>query len=216
MTRFLFTIHRSLISVKGEHKLLKKFEELIRQRGSEAAELIERFCFEEAKTIHLIADKIVGSIRSGGKVLIAGNGGSAADAQHLAAEMVNRFLMERHPLPAIALTTDTSVLTSISNDYSYEQVFSRQIEALGKEDDVFLAISTSGSSPNIIKALERANAQSMVTLGVTGANSGRMEQLCDICLSVPDTSTPRIQEVHNLAFHVICEILEIRLFSHEN
>jgi D-sedoheptulose 7-phosphate isomerase len=196
-------------------RLLKKFEELIRKRGSETAGLIEKFCSQEANTVLSITEKIVESIRSGGKVLIAGNGGSAADAQHFAAELVNRFLMERHPLPAIALTTDSSILTSISNDYSFEQVFSRQVEALGKEGDVLMAISTSGTSPNILKALERANAQSMVTVGITGANCSRMAPFCDICLGVPDSSTPRIQEVHNLAFHVICEILEIRLFSHE-
>lgn len=177
---------------------------------------MERFCLEEADTIHLIADKMFDSIKAGGKVLIVGNGGSAADAQHVAAELVNRFLMERHALPAIALTTNTSVLTSISNDYSYDLVFSRQVEALGKEGDVLLAISTSGTSPNILKALERANAQTMVTIGITGANSERMAPLCDVCLGVPDTSTPRIQEAHSLAFHIICEILEIRLFSHEN
>jgi D-sedoheptulose 7-phosphate isomerase len=195
---------------------LKKFQELIRQRAGEVAELIDRFCSDEADTIHLVADNIASSIRAGGKMLIAGNGGSAADAQHIAAELVNRFLMERHPLPAIALTTDTSVLTSISNDYSYEQVFSRQVEALGKEGDVFLAISTSGTSSNILKALQRANAKSMVTIGVTGENSSLMAPLCDICLSVPSASAPRIQEVHHLAFHLICEILEIQLFSHEN
>jgi len=210
------TLSRSFIYPNGELHPLKKFEDLIKQRGSEAARLMERFCLEEARTIHVIIDKMFDSIRAGGKILIAGNGGSAAEAQHAAAELVNRFLMERHALPAIALTTDTSVLTSISNDYSYEQIFSRQIEALGKEGDVFIGISTSGTSPNILKALERANAKSMVTVGLTGANKNRMAPLCDICLGVPDPSTPRVQEVHNLAFHVICEILEIRLFSHEN
>lgn len=205
----------SLLICKGEPQPLKKLQELIKQRASEAAELIDLVCSKEADTINLIAERIVSSIKDGGKILIAGNGGSAADAQHIAAELVNRFLMERHPLPAIALTTDTSILTSISNDYSYEQVFSRQVEALGKEGDVFLAISTSGTSPNILKALERANAKSMVTIGVTGENSSLLAPLCDICLSVPDTSAPRIQEVHHLAFHLICEIVEIRLFSHD-
>ena len=117
---------------------MKKFEELIRQRGRETASLVDHFCTVEARTILLIVEKIAGSIRAGGKVLIAGNGGSAADAQHFAGELVNRFLMERRPLPAIALTTDTSVLTSISNDYSYEHVFSRQVEALGREEDIVM------------------------------------------------------------------------------
>jgi D-sedoheptulose 7-phosphate isomerase len=194
---------------------MKNIEDFIRQRGIETSRLILHFSSESAATIHSIADRIATTMREGGKVLAAGNGGSAADAQHFAAEIVNRFLMERRPLPAIALTTDTSILTSISNDYSFEQIFSRQVEALGREGDVFMAISTSGTSPNILKALERANAQSMVTIGVTGENSSRMVPLCDICLSVPDTNTPRIQEAHSFAFHLICEILEIQLFSHE-
>jgi D-sedoheptulose 7-phosphate isomerase len=193
---------------------MKKFEDLIIQRGDEAARLFETFCSKEAGTVHLITDSLIKSIKEGGKILIAGNGGSAADAQHFAAELVNRFLMERHPLAAVALTTDTSIMTSVSNDYSFEQVFSRQVEALGREGDVFMALSTSGGSPNILKALERANAQAMVTIGLTGADCGRMAPLCDICVSVPDVSTPRIQEVHHLALHLICEIMEIQLFAH--
>jgi len=193
---------------------MKKFEDLIKLRGSEVSKLIERFCTEEAETIQWIADSMVNSLRAGGKILIAGNGGSAADSQHFAAELVNRFLMERRPLPAVALTTDTSVLTSISNDYSFEQIFSRQVEALGREDDVLLALSTSGTSPNILKALERANAQAMVTIGMTGADCERMAPLCDIYVSVPETRTPRVQEVHNLILHIICEIVEIQIFSH--
>ena len=193
---------------------MKKLEDLIIQRGGEAARLFERFCAEEAGSIHHVADTLVNSIKAGGKVLIAGNGGSAADAQHFAAELVNRFLMERHPLAAIALTTDTSIMTTVSNDYSFEQVFSRQVESLGREGDVFFALSTSGASPNILKALERANAQAMVTIGLTGADCSRMAPLCDICVGVPDISTPRIQEVHHLALHLVCEIVEIQLFSH--
>ncbi|UCG38378.1 MAG: D-sedoheptulose 7-phosphate isomerase [bacterium] len=193
---------------------MKRFEELITRRGREAASLLERTCVSEARTIQLLAEAFVKSVRSGGKILVLGNGGSAADAQHFAAEMVNRFLMERRPLPAIALTTDTSILTSISNDYSFDLVFSRQVEALGREGDVLLAISTSGSSPNVLKAIERANALSMTTAGMTGADCGKMAPLCDLCLSVPDTSTPRIQEVHHLILHLICEIVEIQIFSH--
>jgi len=193
---------------------MKKFEDLVIQRGRELCSITERFCAEQANTIALIASAMVKSVRGGGKVLILGNGGSAADAQHFAAEMVNRFLMERRALPAVALTTDTSVLTSIANDYSFEQIFSRQVEALGREGDVLLAISTSGTSPNVLKAMEQANILSMVTIGLTGSDSGKISALCDICMDVPDQSTPRIQEVHHLALHVICEIMEIQLFSH--
>ncbi|MDF1526787.1 MAG: D-sedoheptulose 7-phosphate isomerase [bacterium] len=193
---------------------MKKYQEIIIQRGQELSSLTERFCKEQAGTIALIADTMVKAIRAGGKVLVIGNGGSAGDAQHFAAELVNRFLMERKALPGLALTTDTSVLTSIANDYSYEQIFSRQVEALGRDGDVLLAISTSGTSPNVLKALEQANLLSMATIGMTGSESGKISSLCDICMAVPDQSTPRIQEVHHLALHVICEIMEIQLFSH--
>jgi D-sedoheptulose 7-phosphate isomerase len=193
---------------------MKKFEELIIQRGAETADLIENFCTDRAKTVVRIAETMVKSIRSGGKILIIGNGGSAADAQHFAAELINRFLMERRPLPGLALTTDSSNLTSIANDYSFEQVFAKQVEALGKEGDVLLALTTSGSSPNIFKALERANAQSMATVSLTGSDSGRLADLCDICLTVPSPATPRIQEIHHLVLHLVAEIIEIQFFAH--
>ena len=192
---------------------MKRFEDLIIQRAHESCELTDEFCRRSAGSIAQVAGELVKTVRSGGKILVAGNGGSAADAQHFAAELVNRFLMERRPLPAVALTTDTSILTSISNDYSFEQVFSKQVEALGKEGDAFIAISTSGTSPNILKALEKANALSMLTIGLSGGEGGRMAPLCDICLNVPSGNTPRIQETHHLVLHVICEILEIQLFS---
>ena len=195
---------------------MEKFEDFVHQRGKETAELILRFFEKEADTIVSISDRILHSLRNGGKVLLAGNGGSAADAQHFAAELVNRFLVDRHPLPAIALTTDTSILTSIANDYSFEQVFSRQVEALAGKGDVFIGISTSGGSPNILAAIQKANARSLVTIGVTGQNTSAMAPLCDICLSVPETRTPLIQEVHEVAFHIICEMVEKRFFSHEN
>jgi len=195
---------------------MKKYGDFIQRRGRETADLVLSFSQKEADTVVSISDRIVQSLKNGGKVLLAGNGGSAADAQHFSAELVNRFLVDRHPLPAIALTTDTSILTSIANDYSFEQVFSRQVEALGKEGDVLIGISTSGTSPNIIRAIESAKARSMVTIGVTGKNASGMAPLCDICLSVPDTRTPLIQEVHEFAFHIICEIVEERYFSDEN
>ncbi len=193
---------------------MKRFEELIIQRGRESAELAEKYCSQQTRTILQAAEVLVQALRAGRKILVLGNGGSAADAQHFAAELINRFLIERRPLPAIALTTDTSVLTSIANDYSFEYVFSKQVDALGKEGDVLLAISTSGSSPNVLKALEEANRLSMVTIGMTGGEGSRMAPLCDICLTVPQQSTPRVQEVHHLVLHILCEILEIQLFSH--
>lgn len=193
---------------------MKKFEDLVIQRGMEISSLMEQFCNQQAHTVALVAAAMVKAIRAGGKVLVLGNGGSASDAQHFAAEMVNRFLMERKALPAVALTTDTSVLTSIANDYSFDQIFSRQVEALGREEDVLLAITASGTSPNVLRAMEQANALSMVTIGLTGSDTEKVMPLCDICLSVGHTSTPRIQEVHHLALHVICEIMEIQLFSH--
>jgi D-sedoheptulose 7-phosphate isomerase len=173
-------------------------------------------CDSIAATIEQVADELSKTVKSGGKIYIFGNGGSAADAQHFAAELVNRFLMERRPLPAVALTTDTSVITSISNDYSFEQIFSRQVEALGREGDALLALSTSGTSPNVMRALEKGNALSMLTVGFSGGSGGQMAPLCDICINIESGSTPRIQEAHHLALHIICELMEIKLFGDEN
>jgi D-sedoheptulose 7-phosphate isomerase len=192
---------------------MKDLEELIKQRGRESAKAQEEFCASSAGMILNVVNSLVKVIRSGGKILVLGNGGSAADAQHFAAELVSRFLMERHPLPCVALTTDTSVITSISNDYSFDQIFSKQVEALGKEGDAVIAISTSGASPNVLKALERANVLSLLTIGLTGGESEQMASLCDFCLNVDSSFTPRVQEVHHLILHIISELLEIRLFT---
>lgn len=195
---------------------MKNLEDLIKQRASESARIQESFCKQASGQILQISKSLAKVIRNGGKILVAGNGGSAADAQHFAAEMVNRFLMERRPLPALALTTDTSVLTSISNDYSYELIFSKQVEALGSENDAFIAISTSGTSLNILKALEKANAMSILTVGLVGAPDSQMTNQCDFCLIVGESSTPRIQEVHHLVLHLVAELLEILLFTDKN
>ncbi len=195
---------------------MKKLEELIKQRATESAKLLEAFCQQASGQILQITKGLAKVIRDGGKILVAGNGGSAADAQHFAAEMVNRFLIERRPLPVLALTTDTSVLTSISNDYSYELIFSKQVEALGGENDAFIAISTSGTSLNILKALEKANAMSILTVGLTGAPDSQMTNQCDFCLAVGEGSTPRIQEVHYVVLHLVAELLEILLFTDKN
>ena len=148
---------------------------------------------------------------SGGKVLIFGNGGSAADAQHMAAELVNRFLKERKALAALALSTDTSILTSIGNDYTFDRVFDRQVEALGRPGDVALGISTSGNSANVVKGLEAARAGGMVTIALTGRDGGAAGKLADIHVNVPDDSTARVQEVHGTLIHVICELVEAPL-----
>jgi D-sedoheptulose 7-phosphate isomerase len=154
------------------------------------------------------------ALRDGGKLLLAGNGGSAADAQHIAGEFLSRLRFDRNPLPAVALTTDSSVLTAVGNDYGYEQVFERQVRGLGRRGDVFIAISTSGKSPNIIAALEAARALGVVTVGFTGTAPGAavMRPLCDHVLAAPSDDTPLIQQLHITAAHAICEIVERNLF----
>jgi D-sedoheptulose 7-phosphate isomerase len=148
-------------------------------------------------------------------VLFAGNGGSAADAQHLAAEFVSRFAFERPGLSAIALTTDTSILTAVGNDYGYEAIFSRQIEANGAQGDVFIAISTSGKSPNILKGLRTAGEMGLVTVGLSGQSGGEMHELCEFIILVPSTETPKIQEFHIIIGHIICGLVEKSLYSPE-
>lgn len=159
------------------------------------------------------AEMLIAAYRSGKKTLIAGNGGSAADAQHLAGEFVSRFYFDRPGLPSIALTTDTSILTAIGNDYGYERVFSRQVQANGAEGDVFLGISTSGNSANILLALEECRRRGVRTIGFTGAGGGKMASLCDICLQIPSSDTPRVQEAHILLGHILCELVEKDLFG---
>ena len=163
-----------------------------------------------------IIDQCIGAYRRGCKILIAGNGGSAADAQHFAGELVSRFHFDRPALAALALTTDTSVLTSIGNDYGYEDIFSRQIQALGVAGDVFIAISTSGNSPNILKALVQARQQGLATIGLTGHSGGKMKTLCDVCICVPSDSTPRIQECHLVLEHTLCAFIESELFGDQH
>lgn len=176
----------------------------------------EAFAKEAADDILRVTDWMVEVLTKGGKLLLFGNGGSAADAQHLAAEFVNRFLINRRPLPALALTTDTSVLTSIGNDFSFEQIFSKQVEALGKPEDLALGISTSGNSPNVIKAMQAARAIGMKTVGLTGGIArpgGDLAAHCDLVLNVPSDATPHIQEAHLWVEHLLCEIVEKRLFA---
>jgi D-sedoheptulose 7-phosphate isomerase len=164
--------------------------------------------------IHAIADAITGAFRAGNKLLIVGNGGSAADAQHIAGEFLSRLNFDRNPLPAIALTTDTSVLTAVGNDYGFDRVFERQVRGLGKTGDVFIAISTSGRSPNIIAALKSARECGLTTVGLTGAVlGGAMAPLCDYYLAAPSAETPQIQQIHIVAAHAICGLVERSLFG---
>ena len=160
-----------------------------------------------------VGDKLVDVYKSGNKLLIAGNGGSAADAQHIAGELVSKFYFDRPALAAIALTTDTSIITAIGNDYGYEYLFSRQIEANGVKGDVFLGIYTSGNSKNIIEGLKTAKEKGLITIGLTGENGGKMKNLCDYCICAPSTETPRIQEAHILIGHILCSIIEEAIFG---
>ncbi|TBR40767.1 D-sedoheptulose-7-phosphate isomerase [Dyella terrae] len=155
----------------------------------------------------------VSALKSGKKILFAGNGGSAADAQHWAGELVSRFYFDRPGLPGIALTTDTSIITAVGNDYGYDYVFARQIEALGAEGDVFYAISTSGNSKNIIRAIDAARAKGIKVIGFTGQSGGAMASACDICFRIPSTETPRIQEGHEALGHLLCALIEQEMFG---
>jgi len=159
------------------------------------------------------AATVTKAYKNGKKTLLAGNGGSAADAQHIAGEFVSRFYFDRPGLPSIALTTDTSILTAIGNDYGYEKLFARQVQALGNEGDVFIAISTSGNSPNVLKALEVCKEKGITSIGLTGMSGGKMADKCDICIKVPSAETPRIQESHILIGHIICCITEEEMFA---
>ena len=164
------------------------------------------------ESIVAIAEATAQSLRAGGKILLAGNGGSAADAQHIAAEMLSRFKFNRAPLPAIALTTDTSVLTAIGNDFGFDQVFERQVQGLGRKGDCLIAISTSGRSPNILKALQAAREMGIVNIAFTGAPDNAMKPLCDLVLAAPSDETALIQQVHITAAHAICDLVERNLF----
>jgi|SRR6267154_2764816 D-sedoheptulose 7-phosphate isomerase len=165
-----------------------------------------------AGTIAAIVDRLAVALGAGRKLLLAGNGGSAADAQHIAGEFLSRLNYDRAPTAAIALTTDSSVLTAIGNDYGYERVFERQVRGLGQEGDVLLAISTSGRSPNILRAIAAGRELGLVTIGLTGSTGGEMAAQCDLCLHAPSDSTPLIQQIHITAGHVICGLVEERLF----
>lgn len=164
--------------------------------------------------IEVAAQQLIVAYQSDKKTLLAGNGGSAADAQHIAGEFVSRFYFDRPGLASVALTTDTSILTAVGNDYGFERLFARQVQAIGNEGDVFIGISTSGNSKNIVEAIKEAKAKGIYTIGLTGRTGGTMADLCDICLKVPSTETPRIQESHILIGHILCYLVEDALFAH--
>ncbi len=163
-------------------------------------------------TIDKTAEEIASSLKKGGKVLLCGNGGSAADAQHLAAELSGRFYYDRDPLPAEALHVNTSYLTAVANDYSFDEVYSRMVKASGRKGDILIGISTSGNSKNVINALKAGSSIGMITIGFTGASGGKIKEVCKYLLNVPSDDTPRIQEVHIMIGHIICEIVESKLF----
>jgi len=185
--------------------------ENIKKQIAKTVESHKRLVDEAAEKIETIAEAaevITRAIRRNGRIYVCGNGGSAADAQHIAGELVGRFVRERKGLPAIALTTDTSVITSISNDYGYENVYARQVEALVKKGDVLWAISTSGKSANILKAVRLAKKKGAVVVAFTGIKDSQLERMADVCFCANDKSTARSQEIHQLAYHIICDIVE--------
>ena len=172
---------------------------------------LAKLLFDLSSQVSEAVDAIYKSLAGGGQLLVAGNGGSAADAQHIVAELTGRFMRERHPFRALALHANTSALTAIGNDYGFEYVFAREVTAHGRPDDVLLAISTSGSSANILKAIEAARNMKMHVIGFTGETGGKMRDVCDLCLCISSKSTARIQEMHITIGHAICELLEERL-----
>jgi D-sedoheptulose 7-phosphate isomerase len=188
-------------------------KDIIKEALEESLQVKENFIRSHAEPLIDIAEKIAAAFVNDRKLLICGNGGSAADAQHIASEFVNRYLLERPALPALALTTDTSTITSIANDYTFDDVFSKQVQALGLEGDVLLAISTSGESENVLRAVRHAHAQGLYTVGLTGKDGGKLVSLADISLVVRSDVTARIQEAHILAGHILCRLVDHILFQ---
>ena len=191
-------------------------ENIIPKRFKESMEVKARFLKENLPKLLEVIKLISQTFEAGNKLLLFGNGGSAADAQHLAAEFVNRYIIDRPPLPAIALTTDTSILTSISNDIAFNEVFAKQLRALGKEGDVAVGLSTSGNSSSVIRGFEVAKEMGIKTVALTGNDGGVLVKVADIALIVSSTSTPRIQEAHILIGHILCEMVEHQLFFKVN
>ena len=188
-------------------------EKIIEKALRDSLKIKEDFVRENMANLIFFAEKVAQTFTSDRKLMICGNGGSAADAQHMAAEFVNRFMIERPPLPAIALTTDSSVITSIGNDYSFDDIFAKQIKAIGMEGDLLLAISTSGNSANMLSAIKTARSQGLYTVGLTGGDGGRIRSLADLTLVVKSNTTARAQEAHIFAIHIICQLVDHILFQ---
>jgi len=186
---------------------IKKVEEIIKESIKSKEDLLK----DHTEAIARAADEVVKCIREGGKIIVFGNGGSAADSQHIAAEFMGRFKKERKALPAIALTTNTSTLTAISNDYGYDLSFCRQLEGIGAKGDVALGISTSGNAKNVNEAISAANQMGLITIGLTGKDGGQLARTAQFVLKVPSNNTPRIQELHITIGHIICELVEEKL-----
>jgi len=187
----------------------------VKHKINESIKVIDAMSKDEVllKDVDDVSSRVTLAFREGQKVLIAGNGGSAADAQHIAAELVSRFCLERPGLPAIALTVDTSIITAVGNDYGFDNVFARQVQALSNRGDIFIGITTSGKSKNIIKAVEVAKNNGLVVVCFTGDYSKELKKLCDYCICVPSDNTPRIQEGHILLGHIMCETIERSLYG---
>ncbi|MDD5091715.1 MAG: D-sedoheptulose 7-phosphate isomerase [Candidatus Wallbacteria bacterium] len=185
-------------------KILNETAELMTTLGKDPD-----FC----RIIGCVCEAMIDCFNNGGKVLFCGNGGSAADAQHLAAELTGRFRFDRQPLPALALHANTSFLTAVANDYSYDEIFSRMVKGFARKGDILVGISTSGNSLNVLRAMETAASEEMITVGLTGSGGGKMKELCRHLIAVPTRDTPRIQEAHITIGHIICELVEERLFK---
>jgi D-sedoheptulose 7-phosphate isomerase len=186
--------------------------QLIDQFVAESLRVKSQFFQENKERIVQVVETMAHGLKNGRKVLLFGNGGSAADAQHLAAELVGRFGPDRSALPGISLSTDTSILTALANDYGYEKVFSRQIEALGQAGDIAIGISTSGNSPNVVEAVDAARSKGLFTVGFTGEMGGKLKDRVEVLFSVPSRQTPRVQETHLLLGHIICDLVDRELF----
>jgi D-sedoheptulose 7-phosphate isomerase len=191
--------------MKQEADIVKQIEDSIK---------LKKYLQKEAKNLVAIADLLVDAFKKGNEVLLFGNGGSAADAQHIACELAGKFYLDRAPLPAIALTTNTSALTAIGNDYGYEEVFVRQVKSLVKQGDIVIGLSTSGNSPNVLRGIEEAKHLGATTIALTG-RGGKLRKLADYVLSVPSIDTPRIQEAHITIGHIICYLVEQALFGNK-
>ncbi|HHT9125480.1 MAG TPA: D-sedoheptulose-7-phosphate isomerase [Candidatus Brocadiia bacterium] len=191
--------------VTSAHEIQKELQESIKVK--------ESLLSSGLKTIEKIANLLIDALKNGNAVYLMGNGGSAADAQHIAGELVGRFKKDRRPLPVHSFTTDTSILTAIANDYGYDSCFSRQVDAFVKKGDIVFGLSTSGDSANVLKAVLLAKEKGAVTVGLTGENGGELKDAVDICLMVPSSSTPRIQECHITVGHILCFIVERELFT---